>query len=154
MAQQASTGRPKYLLIADSLREKIKTGTYPVDSKLPAVHELATAHGTAPNTVRSAISVLAREGVVESFQGDGIYVRKLPGPEAPAALADEVGSLRDEVRHLTERVESLEPGDVKAALERVELNLIDLYGKLGFDYPHEGEDGHVVSGTVAHGNRA
>ena len=119
--------RPKYLLIADDLRGKIKAGAYPVDSKLPAVRELAIAHGTAHNTVRSALGLLAREGLVESFQGDGIYVRKLP--EAPA-----------------------EPEDVKATLARVEGNLMDLYGKLGYEYPHEGTE--PGSEAVAHERRA
>lgn len=158
MAQQGSTGRPKYLLIADDLRRKIESGAYPVDSKLPAVHELAAAHGTAHNTVRSAINLLGREGLVESFQGDGIYVRKLPGPDGPtgkdSALAEDVGNLRDEVHQLTDRLESLESADVRAALERLELNLVDLYGKLGFNYPHEdpAASGDSSSTAVAHGN--
>jgi DNA-binding GntR family transcriptional regulator len=131
-------GRPKYLLIADGLREKIEAGAYPVDSKLPAVHELATSHNAAPNTVRSAIGLLVREGLLESFQGDGIYVRKAADP-ADGQDAD----LHDEVRQLADRVESLE------------LNLANLYNRRGEDYPRgAAQDGHTSNTAVAHGKRA
>jgi DNA-binding GntR family transcriptional regulator len=131
--------RPKYLLIADDLRGKIKAGAYPVDSKLPAVRELAIAHGTAHNTVRSALGLLAREGLVESFQGDGIYVRKLP----EVAERDD-GTLQRQVSQLADRVESLE------------LNLANLYNRRGEDYPRGGavQDEGNTSTAVAHGKRA
>jgi hypothetical protein len=38
---------------------------------------------------------------------------------------------------------------------RLELNLIDLYGKLGFDYPHDATAaGDAGGGTAADGNLA
>jgi hypothetical protein len=61
--------------------------------------------------------------------GKAVYVQARPADVAAeqvslAALSEQVGELRDEVQ-----------GPVRDALGVMEANLIDLYGKLGFEYP-------------------
>lgn len=88
---------PKYRQIADALRADIASGRYKPDDRLPTKTALQKRFGgVAVNTVERAIEVLRQEGLVESTQGAGMYVRK--APEAPA----------DRVACLEKRIDELE----------------------------------------------
>lgn len=71
---------PKYQRIADALRRDIKTGTYAPGEQLPAETTLQDRFrdqlGTLSlPTLRQAISVLRAEGLIESRQGVGTFVK-------------------------------------------------------------------------------
>jgi hypothetical protein len=58
-------------------------------------------------------------------------------------LGRQVAELRDQLGDLAARIPSGQGGDVSEQLAglretvgRIEVNLIDLYGKMGHDYPH------------------
>ncbi|OLM27652.1 hypothetical protein Ae717Ps2_7263c [Pseudonocardia sp. Ae717_Ps2] len=82
----------KYEKIARELRERITNGTYPPGSTLPALPELMATYEVARETVRSAVSALANEGLVTPLSGVGTVVRDLgtvdmhsqPGDAHPA----------------------------------------------------------------------
>ena len=107
-------------------------------------------HHVALNTVERAIEELRREGIVETVQGSGMFTREPPAAGTPTdadgerqdgkALGERVTALADEVRQLREVVDSLGVDEVHAIAGRIEVNLIDLYGKLGFDYPRDEAD--------------
>ena len=64
---------PLYHQIADRLRTGIASGAYPPDSRLPTEHELAAQLGVSRPTVRQALDLLAREGMVVRVQGSGTF---------------------------------------------------------------------------------
>ena len=64
---------PLYHQIADQLRAGIASGVYPPDSRLPTEHELATRLGVSRPTVRQALDLLAREGIVVRVKGSGTF---------------------------------------------------------------------------------
>ncbi|MDE3281463.1 GntR family transcriptional regulator [Lacticaseibacillus parahuelsenbergensis] len=66
----------KYELIMNSIRAKILSGVYPLDSKLPSEVKLQEEYGASRVTVRQAVDGLVRDGLVERVQGKGSYVRK------------------------------------------------------------------------------
>ena len=66
---------PKYRQIADDLRQKILTGEYETDAKLPSESDLEKAWSTSRTTIRKALAVLDREGLTESRKGSGVRVR-------------------------------------------------------------------------------
>jgi GntR family transcriptional regulator len=70
--------RPAYLRIADTLRERIRDGSYPPGARLPTISELRTAHGVSEIVVRQAIALLRGEGLVETRRGGGTVVRLRP----------------------------------------------------------------------------
>ena len=70
----------KYSVIADKLREEIKSGVYSKTGKLPTEYELVSRFDVSRQTVRQAISSLKAEGVVYQIQGSGTFVAK----ESPA----------------------------------------------------------------------
>lgn len=64
------------MAIADDLTEKIQSGYYPPDSRLPSVADLVHEYGAARETVRKAIKELADKNWVEIVPGKGTYVTK------------------------------------------------------------------------------
>lgn len=146
-------GQPKYQQIAADLRARIEAGEFTPGDQLPTHAALMERYGVALNTVRDALGELRERGLVETFQGTGTFVLP-PGERGEQDTEALLSQLRSEIHDLTERVESLEAADVKAALACVESNLRDLFGKLGFDYPREDETEDEASEAVAHGKRA
>lgn len=65
---------PIYHQIAGRIRAEIVSGAYPLDSRLPTEHELAGQMGVSRPTVRQALDLLAREGLVVRVKGSGTFV--------------------------------------------------------------------------------
>lgn len=61
--------------IADDLRTSIESGELAAGAKLSSERELAAQYGTARNTAREAIAILASEGLVVAHHGKGVFVR-------------------------------------------------------------------------------
>lgn len=72
-----STDRPEppSRTIAATLRDKISRGDYAPGDRLPSERVLAAEFGTARNTAREAISLLAVDGLVDVQHGRGVFVR-------------------------------------------------------------------------------
>jgi GntR family transcriptional regulator len=70
--------RPAYLVVADELREQIKSGLYPPGARLPTMEELRRAYGVSEIVIRHAVSLLRHEGLVETRRGGGTVVRARP----------------------------------------------------------------------------
>jgi len=73
----------KYRQIADNLREQINVGTLRPGDQLPTEPQLATAYGASRSTIRLAVGMLTTNGLVETRQGMGTFVRQ---PAAPVAV--------------------------------------------------------------------
>jgi GntR family transcriptional regulator len=69
---------PRYLEIADQLRQAIIDGALPPGSKVDSASQLAERYDVAPATVREATSLLLREGLLTSTPGSGMFVREQP----------------------------------------------------------------------------
>lgn len=67
--------RPRYQQIADELRRRIQTGTYPAGMLLPAEPALIREFGTARGTIRQALDMLRSEGIIVTERGRGSYAR-------------------------------------------------------------------------------
>lgn len=67
--------RPRYHQLADILRRKIRIGELPPGSQLPTETDLAATYRSSRGTVRLALGVLRNEGLIQSEQGRGSFVR-------------------------------------------------------------------------------
>ncbi len=67
---------PRYLKISDSLKEDILNGVYQVGELLPTEDELEEKFMTSRTTIRNAIGILEREGLVIRKQGKGTVVKE------------------------------------------------------------------------------
>lgn len=65
---------PKYTLIGNTLRERILAGLYRPEARLPSESALRAEFGVSRVTIRLALDLLRRAGLVESRQGKGYFV--------------------------------------------------------------------------------
>jgi GntR family transcriptional regulator, transcriptional repressor for pyruvate dehydrogenase complex len=64
-------------LVYAKIASKIRSGDYPIDSRLPTENELAEWLGVSRPVVREALARLRNDGVVVSRRGSGTYVQKI-----------------------------------------------------------------------------
>lgn len=88
------SGIPLYRQMADSLRSQITSGKYTAGQKIPAEAELGECYGVSRVTVRKAIELLIREGLVKRQQGLGTYVATRVFVESPNAGGSFAASCR------------------------------------------------------------
>lgn len=69
---------PIWRAIATSLRRDIAEGLYRAGDKLPTESVLAARFGVNRHTVRHAVAALAKEGLVHSRRGAGVFVTTTP----------------------------------------------------------------------------
>ena len=79
-----------------------------------------------------------RGGFLRGQQGKSYAIVVTPEEAASKQVAardvgEQIAKLRGEVRELADRLDTSDD-----TISRVEDNLVDLYGKSGFDYPHDG----------------
>ena len=73
----------KYAEIAAQLRQQILEGTYPEGTFLPTEQQLCAAHRASRQTVRTALQLLADEGLIQRRQGSGSRVLDPKGAHQP-----------------------------------------------------------------------
>lgn len=66
---------PLYLQLADMLMTRIRSGEYPVGSRIPSEIELTKQYHIGRPTARQATDVLVRKGFLVRKRGSGTYVR-------------------------------------------------------------------------------
>ena len=65
---------PLYLQLREAVRAKIESGEYMPGTPIPSEKQFADAYGMHRLSVRIALNVLIREGLLKSIQGKGVYV--------------------------------------------------------------------------------
>ena len=83
---EPSSPVPLYYQIANLLQARIFTGARAPGSLLGTEKELACEFGVSRITVRKAIEILHRDGLLEPRRGRGTFVAPVPRPVAPTAL--------------------------------------------------------------------
>jgi GntR family transcriptional regulator len=90
---------PRYLQIADLMRQRIARGQWRQGEKLPSLEALATEFGVARVTVRQAMERLSRDALVSPQQGRGTFVTGMPARggwlKVQTTLADLADVYRD-----------------------------------------------------------
>jgi DNA-binding GntR family transcriptional regulator len=90
VAAQRTSGN-LYEEIAGDLRKRIRAGEFTPNATVGTLPELQKKYGAAQNTVREALKVLAREGLVITRAGKGTYVTGGTGDTRPE---DDIAALR------------------------------------------------------------
>lgn len=113
------TGRPAYVQVASDLRAAIRNGQYPPGTQLPSYEALMRKYDVSITVIRSAVRELRTEGLVQTHQGKGAFVRD-PLPDAASAgrpadrsealdrVMAEIHSLHEEFDRVDERLSRLE----------------------------------------------
>lgn len=80
IALQRDSHTPLYAQIVTELRRMIGDGSLKVGDRLPANRELAKTLGVNRNTITTAYSELAADGLITSRVGSGTYISGVPAP--------------------------------------------------------------------------
>ncbi len=65
---------PRYVQLADLFRQRVARGVWASGQKLPSLEQLVQEFDVARVTVRQAVDLLARDGVLSPQQGRGTFV--------------------------------------------------------------------------------
>ena len=90
---------PRYVQLADLLRQRIARGHWREGERVPTLEALMREFDVARVTVRQAVDVLAREGVLCAQQGRGTFVTASPGIDRPLRLQTSLRALAEVYRH-------------------------------------------------------
>lgn len=144
---------PEYQRLIARIRASIASGEYPVGQAIPSTAALADITGLSVPVVRRAVGQLETDGILEGHPGKGVFVKTMP-EEADrerrdvTSLSRHVSKLEERLRELADRPAVTQDGELSRAVAdlqetvgRIEVNLIDLYGKMGHDYPQGGARG-------------
>jgi GntR family transcriptional regulator of arabinose operon len=71
------TSLPKYLAIAEWMKENIQNNNFKYGEKLISEHQLCAKFAVSRQTVRQAVATLEHEGLVTRRQGSGTYINHL-----------------------------------------------------------------------------
>ncbi len=116
---------PRYAQLADLLRNRIARGQWPQGHQLPTLEALMAEFGVARVTVRQAMELLAREGLVSPQRGRGTFVTGAPtAQDRSISVVTTLDELARVYEHTQPRIVNIEdaagtpplaPGDGTAA---------------------------------------
>ena len=91
--------QPLYMQAAGQLRLKIERGIWAPGSQIPIIEDRQAEFGLSRATIREALDMLQREGLIDRFRGKGTFVRaQLPERQShilPTSWAVLLDSLRN-----------------------------------------------------------
>ena len=124
-----------YLSITEDLIEKIKSGEWKTDQKLPSERVLAEQYGVGRSVIREALKVLSEKCLVRVVTGKGNYVTA-PGSETLRNKMEEVlDSSQFKKKDIIDAREAIEMAIAKATIERATAPQIqalkDSYQRMG-----------------------
>lgn len=92
-------GIPLYRQVYLVLRDGIASGRYAAGRPVPPEVDLTRQFDVSRVTIRKALEVLQREGLIERRQGDGTYVRD--GKDQPSPMVVAIESAMDRIEGFT-----------------------------------------------------
>ncbi|WP_334352377.1 GntR family transcriptional regulator [Companilactobacillus sp. HBUAS56257] len=70
---------PKYMVIAEQIKQRIMSGEFENDQQLPQEVRLTKAYNVSRITIRKALDVLVSEGLIYRIQGAGTFIKDSNG---------------------------------------------------------------------------
>lgn len=101
-----------YVQIYNQLAEAIRTGMFAEGDKLPSEKELCQTFNVSRVPVREALCALELNGIVDSVQGVGVYVK-----DATPIMLEQLGSM--EPQDIIEARLAIEPDIARAAAKNI-----------------------------------
>jgi GntR family transcriptional regulator len=98
----------RYAQLADLFRQRIVRNRWPPGTKLPTLEALMREFDVARVTVRQAMELLAREGLVSAERGRGTFVTAQPSRDRGLVLETSLQALADVYRNDTPNLTLIE----------------------------------------------
>jgi len=156
--------KSKSSIIAEQILELIRTGEYPVSSKLPPERIIAEQMGVSRPSVREAISALQIVGILETHPGDGTYISKPLVGEHLSLQVQTILDQSDSPYEIIRARKAIESGVIRQAIKTANeadiRNIREAWGKkhekglIGdYDaYTKQGKDFHLAIAQATNNN--
>lgn len=118
---------PRYVIVADRLRQSLARGEWRTGERLPSLHQIAHDFGVARLTARQAVQMLVQEGLLFSHRGLGTVVTEAATPIKTTLLETSLHELGQTYRPLVPRILEINetpcplPGTSKGAIGYVHM---------------------------------
>lgn len=136
---------PRYVQLADVLRGRIARGRWKAGERVPTLEELTREFDVARVTVRQAVDVLSREGLLSAQQGRGTFVTAAPVRRAGLRLQTTLAELAEVYRHDRPQLTLLEEAAAVPALQAGEGEAAPRYHFMRRVHSRDGERYCVIS---------
>jgi GntR family transcriptional regulator len=90
---------PRYAQLAGLMRQRIARGVWSAGSRVPTLEALMQEFGVARVTVRQAVDLLAKDGLLLAERGRGTFVLAAPATARQLRLQTTLADLADVYRH-------------------------------------------------------
>ena len=94
---ELSNSSPRYIQIADIIRDQIQSGQIPTGEKIPNELDIALKYNVSRGTVRQALELLVKEGRLERLPGQGTFVLEQNEEDCTKRIGVIVPFLRDDL---------------------------------------------------------
>jgi GntR family transcriptional regulator len=111
---------PLYSQLADLLRQRVLRGVWGPGAKVPSLEALTAEFQVARVTVRQAIDILTREGLLLPQRGRGTFVTDQVRPERSLTLETSLHGLADAYRNDKPKLTLLEESGVQPMLTAID----------------------------------
>ena len=141
---------PRYVQLADVLRGRIARGQWKAGERVPTLEALTREFDVARVTVRQAVDVLSREGLLSAQQGRGTFVTAAPTRRAALHLQTTLADLARVYRHDRPQLTLLEESAAMPALGPGEGTPAPRYHFMRRVHSRDGERYCVISIYLDH----
>jgi GntR family transcriptional regulator len=108
---------PRYAQLADVFRQRIARNRWPPGTKLPTLEALMQEFDVARVTVRQAMELLARDGLVSAERGRGTFVTAQPRRHHGLMLETSLQALADVYRNDTPKLTLIDEASATPRLQ-------------------------------------
>ena len=136
---------PRYVQVADVLRQRVARGQWPQGHRLPSLEELGTEFGVARVTMRQAVELLAREGLLAPQQGRGTFVSGRPANGRWISVVTTLEELARMYRDTDPQVLNIDESTAAPALQAGEGTPAERYVFMRRVHSREGEPYCVIN---------
>src|SRR4029078_6885562 len=107
---------PQYAQIADIFRQRIARGIWTTGSRMPANEDLAAEFGVSRVTIRQAVDLLARDGIIEARQGRGTFITGIPKQDRWLRVETTLSDLAEVYRDTSPEIINISESRINAPL--------------------------------------
>jgi DNA-binding GntR family transcriptional regulator len=112
---RADAEGPVYLHIAKTLADRVISGAYAANSRLPSGSQLCAEFGVSPMTVRRALTILEDQGLISGMRGRGTFARPVDLSDSSFRLDSLTGEWLDETSEIRLLSAAMTRADEKVA---------------------------------------
>lgn len=136
---------PRYLQLAELMRQRIARGLWAEGQKLPSLEALVQEFGVARVTVRQAIDLLARDGLVSPQQGRGTFVTAPPSTGRWLQVQTSLDALAQVYRDTKPEIVNIDESITDAPLKPQDGSAAERYVFMRRVHSHDGRPYCVIN---------